>query len=81
MVRLIRDNRVVYQAYFEKSEDLLLVDAPLSFEVYRRAFTGVKATSPAVRIACRFDGPGDTALRSAAQETAQPTQEELSNEP
>lgn len=65
VVRLVREHDVVYQSYFEKSADLLLVDAPLSFEVYRRSFAVVTATRQAVRLACRFDAPADSAGASS----------------
>jgi beta-mannanase len=38
VVQLIREHDVEYHAYFEKSEQLLLMDAPRSFAVYRNAF-------------------------------------------
>jgi Glycosyl hydrolase family 26 len=49
---LVRDSRTIYQAYFAKSVDALVVDAPRSFEVYREAFgdaTASRSPTPSTR--------------------------------
>lgn len=45
VARLIDDRDVVYHAYFEKSAELLLVDSPRSFAVYREAFGNPDAST------------------------------------
>jgi len=97
VAKMVRDHDVVYQSYFEKSEDLLLVDAPLSLEAYRRAFAAASATSPAARMSCRFDGTASAEASgcrigqraaagvptplSAPQSIARSTQEDPGDEP
>lgn len=58
VVRLVRANRVAYQAYFEKSESLLLMNAPQSLQAYRDAFVGGRAYGTPLAKACRFQAPG-----------------------
>ena len=43
---LVDDHQPIYQAYFAKSVDALLVDASRSFAVYRDAFDGDASTVP-----------------------------------